>query len=190
MPTLFPSGLGDLGSWHIPEAWVPWMDCRGADRAGGDVLANEPCPMGLHACSPLHWPTISRSRAPYCTHRMWCLWAGRATNRPLGSMSPSVGVPTSSLLPRGCPTCGESTSQRVVLQELGCVQGVGVRKAGGMGHKPWVFLPALCSLDSPGTGLSLRLWFPQSRVAHKDMLPPCGHFHNNNFETTADGHLN
>ena len=50
--------------------------------------------------------------------------------------------------------------QRVVLQKLGCVQGVGVRKAGGMGHKPWVFLPALCSLDSPGTGLSLRLWFP------------------------------
>ena len=116
------------------------------DRAGRDVPANEPCPTGLRACSPLHRPTTSRSRGSSCTQRMWSLWAGRAMKSPLGSMSPSVGVPTSSLLPWGCPTYGESTLQRVVLQELGCVQGMGVRKAGGMGDKPWVFLPALSIL--------------------------------------------
>ena len=48
MLTLFPSGLGDLGCCHIPEAWAacfPRMDCHGADGAGEDVPANEPCPM-------------------------------------------------------------------------------------------------------------------------------------------------
>ena len=27
------------------QAWVPWMDCLGAEGAGEDVPANEPCPM-------------------------------------------------------------------------------------------------------------------------------------------------
>ena len=56
MLTLFPSGLGDLGCCHIPEAWAacfPRMDCHGADGAGGGVPANEPCPMDLVSLLPL-----------------------------------------------------------------------------------------------------------------------------------------
>ena len=40
----------------------------------------------------------------------------------------------------------ESTLPRVVLQELGFVQGTGVRKEEGMGHKPQVLLLALSTL--------------------------------------------
>ena len=77
-------------------------------------------------------------------------------------MSPGDGVPTFSFLPWGHPTYDESLLQRAVLQELGRVQGTGGRKEEGMGHKPWVFLLAHSTLiDNPGTGLSLRLCFPQ-----------------------------
>ena len=94
----------------------------------------------------------------YCTQRMGSLWAGRALESPLGYMSPSDGVPTSSFLPSGQPTCDESTLHRVVLQEF---QGIGVRKEEGMGHKPWVFLLAHSTLNNnPGTELSRRLRFP------------------------------
>ena len=48
----------------------------------------------------------------------------KSFGKPLGSMSPGVWVPTSSFLPWGHPTYDESTLHRVVLQELGCVQGI------------------------------------------------------------------
>ena len=152
MLTLFPSGLGPLGSWHIPEGctglvpkdWLLW-----ADGAGEDVPANEPCPMDLACLFPsaqahnlqiqgvlLQWNYI------YYSHKMWSVWALRALKSPKGSMSPGVGVPTPGSFFRVTPLMGESNLQRMVLQELGCVQGVGVRKDEGRQHKPCVFLLA------------------------------------------------
>jgi len=37
---------------------------------------------------------------------------------------------------RVSPSTDESTLHRVVFQELGFVQGIGVKKKEGMGHKP------------------------------------------------------
>ena len=43
--------------------------------------------------------------------------------------------------------------------------------------------------DSSGTGLSLRLWFPQTGLSIKICCHLVAISHNNNFETIADGHL-
>ena len=73
-----------------------------------------------------------------------------------------LGFPPPASFLRVTPPMDKSTLPRVVLQQLGCVQGTGVRKEEGMGHKPWVFLLALSTLtDNLGTGLSPRLWLPQ-----------------------------
>ena len=162
MPTLFPSGLGALGCWHIPEAW----DCHGADGAGEDVPANEPCPVDLACLLPsarahnlqIQGVLLLWNNA-YCTQRMWSLWAGGALKSPMVSMSPGVGVPTSSLFLGVAPPMDESTLHRVVLKEQGFVQGEGERRRNGtqaLGVSPGTF-----HSDNPGTGLSLRLWFPQ-----------------------------
>ena len=34
------------------QAWVPWMDCLGAEGAGEDVPANEPCTVDLVSLFP------------------------------------------------------------------------------------------------------------------------------------------
>ena len=44
-------------------------------------------------------------------------------------------------------------------------------------------------IDNPGTGLSLRLWFPQTGLSIKICCHLVAISHNNNFETIADGHL-
>ena len=54
MPTLFPSGLGDLGCWHIPEAWVPRWTVVGLTELGEMCWPMSPAPQ---ACVP----------APLCT---------------------------------------------------------------------------------------------------------------------------
>ena len=166
MLTLFPSGLGDLGCCHIPEAWAPCfprMDCHGADGAGEGV----PAPWSRWACSPLPRPTTSRSRRTllqwnyaYCTQRMWSLWAERALKSPVGSCLLVIGFPPPASFFRVLTFTYESTLPRVVLQELGCVQGIRLgRKKNGT--------QALSSSsgtfhsDSPGTRLSPRLLFPQ-----------------------------
>ena len=37
------------------QAWIPRMDCHGADGAGEDVPANEPCPTDLMCLFPSAW---------------------------------------------------------------------------------------------------------------------------------------
>ena len=133
MSSLFPSGLGDLGCCHIPEAWAglfPRMDCHGADGAGEDVPANEPCPMDLVSLfsarahnlqfqedppavklrllhpkdvEPLGWKSFEK---PCGLHVSWC-WGSHLQPPSLGSPHLWMNLP------------------RVVLQELGCVQGMG-----------------------------------------------------------------
>ena len=129
----------------------PRLHDPGAEGAEKLVPETEP-PLGL-SCLPLGMKPQSpdgalpsRAKASLVHPADGGTCGGKAPKSPGGSTSPRGRVPTSSLLPWGCPTCGESTLQRVVLQELGCVQGMGVRKAGGMGDKPWVFLPALSIL--------------------------------------------
>ena len=151
------------------QAWIPRMDCHGADGAGEDVPANEPCPMDLMCLFPSAWahdlqiqagppaaklcllhpkdvePLCSKSfKKPCRPHVSW--WLGPHVQPPsLGSPHLWMKAPSKSLL-----------------QDLGCFQGIGVRKEEGMGHKPWVFLLAHSTLiDNPGTVLSLRHWFSQ-----------------------------
>ena len=46
-----------------------------------------------------------------------------------------LGFPPPASFLRVIPPMDESTLPRVVLQQLGCVQGTGVRKEEGMGYK-------------------------------------------------------
>ena len=134
MSTLFPSGLGDLGCCHIHEAWAglfPRMDCHGAEGAGEGVPANEPCPMVQVSLLPstrahnlqiqagppavelrllhpkdveaLSWKSFEKPRE---LHVSWC-WGSHLQPPSLGSPHLWMNLP------------------RVVLQELGCVQGMG-----------------------------------------------------------------
>ena len=83
----------------------------------------------------------------------------KSFENPVGSMSPGVGVPTSSLFLGVAPPMDESTLHRVVLQELVFVQGMGEGRRNGT--QALVVSPGTFHSDNPGTGLSLRLWFPQ-----------------------------
>ena len=147
-----PWSLSRLGSLGWPALGL---------RDVGRMSASEPCSMDL-ACllpsAPAHQILVGPpADYTYCTQRIWSLWAGRALESPLGSMSPGDGVPTSSFLPSVSPPMMKAPS-RVVLQEF---QGIGVRKEEGMGHKSWVFLLAHSTLNNnPGTQLSGRLRFP------------------------------
>ena len=104
--------FGALVTWAAATSlkpWVPWMDCLGAE--GGREVGRmhqpmNPAPWTWWACSPLHQPTTSRSwrvllqwNHTYCAQRTWHLWAGGASESPLGSTSPGDGVPASSFLP-------------------------------------------------------------------------------------------
>ena len=88
------------------QARFPRMDCHGADGAGECVPANEPCHMALVSLFPsaaTHNLQIQVG-SPALTLRLlhpkdveplgW-----KSFEKPVGSMSPGGGVPTSSLLP-------------------------------------------------------------------------------------------
>ena len=79
----------------------------------------------------------------------------------------------------------------MVLQESGCVQGMGVRKEEGMGRKPWVFLLVHSTLiDIRNRTFPKALVPPVTRVgALKTSCRLVAISHNNNFETFAHGHL-
>ena len=171
MLTLFPSGLGALGCWHIPEAWAGLVPKDGQSwgwRSSEDIPANEPCPKDLAcllASAGAHKLQIQgvllQGNYAYCTRRMWSLWAGRALKSPVGSTSPGVGVPISRLLLYGHPIYGWKHPPQSGIAGIRICPGGGGKEE-GMGHKPWVFLLAHSTLtDNPGTRLSLRLWFPQ-----------------------------
>ena len=131
---------------YSPRALVPWaaaslkpgqarfpgMDCHGAEGAGEAVPGNEPCPMDLACLLPsagahnlqiqgvlLQW------NYAYCTQRMWGLWAGRALKSPVGPCLPVIRFPPPASFLWVVPPMDESTLPRLVLQELGCVQGTG-----------------------------------------------------------------
>ena len=86
------------------QAWVPRRDCPGAEGAGeglpGKQPPHSPTPWTWTAYSPLHEPTVSRSRGPSCSRAnpgapkgWWRLRAGRALQSALGTMSPGDRVP-------------------------------------------------------------------------------------------------
>ena len=175
------------------QSWFPRMACLGDDGAGEDVQGNEPCPMDLACLFPsarahklqtqgvlLQW------NYAHCTQRMWSLWAERALKIPMGSMSPGIGVPTSSLLPWGFPTYGWKHPLNSGVKGTGICPGEGGRK------KEWDTSLGCFSCHFP-LWQSRSRTFPKAlvppviRVEHKDMLP-CDHFLSN-FETIADGHL-
>ena len=146
MLTLFPSGLGALGCWYIPEAWAGLVPKDGLSRSwrswGGRASPwalphgpGEPLPLcispqppdpGGPSCSETT-PTAPKGRGASGLEELWkALWA------------PCLLVlefpPPASFL-RVAPPMDESTLPRVVLQELGFVQVSGVGKEEGMGHK-------------------------------------------------------
>ena len=147
--------LGDLGCCHIPEAWAglfPRMDCHGADGAGEDVPANEPCPMDLVSLFSA-WAHNLQIQEDPPTVKLCLLhpkdveplgW--KSFEKPRGLLSPGGGVPPPVYFLRVAQAMGASVLHKVVLQELGCVQETGVRKEEGMGHKPWVFVLAHSTL--------------------------------------------
>ena len=87
------------------QAWVPRRDCPGAEGAGEGLPGKQPpthspTPWTWNPCSPLHEPTVSRSRGPSCSRAnpgapkgWWRLRAGRALQSALGTMSPGDRVP-------------------------------------------------------------------------------------------------
>ena len=171
MLTLFPSGLGDLGCCHIPEAWaglVPkdglswgwrsWGGCasqwalpHGPGEPFPLCISPQPLDAGTSSCSGTT-PTASKGCATSGLGELW--------KAPWAPCLLVLGfLPPASFL-RVAPPMDESTLPRVVLQELGCVQGMRLgRKKNGT--------QALSSSsgtfhsDSPGTRLSPRLLFPQ-----------------------------
>ena len=166
MSTLFPSGLGDLGCWHIPEAWAGLFPEDGLSwgwRSWGECASQwalphgpgEPLPLCISpqppdagtSSSSETMPTAPKGCATSGLEELWkALWALRLL--VLGFLPPA------SLL-RVVPPMDESTLSRVVLQELGFVQVTGERKDEGMGHKLSVLLLAHSTLThSPGTGFS------------------------------------
>lgn len=62
MLTLFPSGLGALGCWYIPEAWAKLGSQDGLSWELTDLgriyQPMSPAPWTWHACSPLHGPNL------------------------------------------------------------------------------------------------------------------------------------
>ena len=146
MLTLFPSGLGDLGCCHIPEAWaglVPkdrlsqgwwsWGGC--ASQWALPHGPGEPLPLcispqspdaGTSSCSETT-PTASKGCATSGLEELWkAQWAPCLL---------VLGFPPPASFLRVTPHMDESTLPRVLLQELGFVQVTGVRKEEGMGYK-------------------------------------------------------
>ena len=170
MLTLFPSGLGALGCWHIPKAWaglVPkdglswgWQSwggctsqwalphgpgmpaslCRGPQHPDpGGPPAVKLCLLHPKDVEPLGW---KRFEKPQGLHVSWC-WGSHL-------QPPSLGFSHLWMKP---------PSTEWVLKELGFVQGMGEGRMNGtqaLGVSPGTF-----HSDNLGTGLSLRLRFPQ-----------------------------
>ena len=133
-----PWSLGRL----VSQGWT----VMGLTELGRMCQPMNPAPWTWRACSPLHQPTTFRSgqillqwNCAYCTQKMCSLWAGRALKTPWAPCLLVVGFPPPASFLRVAPPMDESTLPRVVLQELGFVQGTGVRKEEGMGQKPGVF---------------------------------------------------
>ena len=143
--------LGDLGCCHIPEAWAglfPRMDCHGADGAGEDVPANEPCPMDLVSLfsawahnlqiqedpptvklcllhpkdvEPLRWKSFKKPRGP---HVSW--WSGPHLQPPsLGSPYLWMKAPSKSCVTGSgmCPRDRGKEGRRNGTQALGVSSG-------------------------------------------------------------------
>ena len=175
MLTLFPSGLGDLGCWHIPEAWVPrwtvvgrqsWERCAGQwalPHRPACLLPSAPAHnlqiqgVLLHPkdVEPLGWKSYEK---PPGLHVSQC-WGSHL-------QPPSLGLP--HLWWKHPPESGVAGT--------GMCSGDGGEEGRRNGRQALGVSSSTFHSDSPGTGLSLRLWFPQNMVEHKDMLPPCGHF--------------
>ena len=146
MSTLFPSGLGDLGCCHIPEAWAGSFPKDGLSWGwwGWGVCASqwalphgpgEPVPLccnpqppdpGGFSCTNTT-PTAPKGCGASGLEELW--------KAPWAQCLLVLGFPPSASFLRVTPPMDESTLPRVVLQELGFVQGTGVRKEEGMGHK-------------------------------------------------------
>ena len=111
MSALFPSGFGDLGCWHIPEAqadlfpkdglsrgWQSWGGCASQwalPHGPGDLFS-------AWAHNLQFQEDLLQWNYAYCTQRMWNIWAGRALKSPMGScllvlgshlQPPSLGLP-------------------------------------------------------------------------------------------------
>ena len=157
MLTLFPSGLGALGCWHIPEGCtglVPKDGLLWGWRSWGGRASQWALPHGPGEPAPLYTgpqpPDPSRSSCSGTTptapkgcggSELEELWKA-----PWAPCLLVLGFPPPASFLRVIPPMDESTLPRVVLQQLGCVQGTGVRKEEGMGHKPWVFVLAHSTL--------------------------------------------
>ena len=141
MLTLFPSGLSDLGCCHIPEALGPldglswgWGRLGGCASQwalphgpGGHVpLCTGPQPPdpGGSSCSETT-PTAPKGRGASGLEELWKP-PGLHVSRWQGSR---LQLPSF-----GSPHLWWKHLHKVVLQESGCVQGMGVRKEEGMGR--------------------------------------------------------
>ena len=179
-----------IGTWAAVtslkpgQACFPRMDCHGADGAGEDVPANEPCPMVrvsllpsarahnlqiqegppavklwlLHPkdVEPLGWRSFEK---PCGLHVSW--WWGSYLQPPsLGSSiygwehSPQSGVAGKGM----CPGDRGKEGRRNGTQALSASSGT------------------FHSWQSRNRTFRKALVPSVTRVGHKDMLPPCGHF--------------
>ena len=187
MSALFPSGLGDLGCCHIPEAWadlVPkdglswgWWSWGGC--ASQWTLPHGPGEPALLYTGPQP-PDPSRSSCSETTptelkgcggSELEELWKA-----PWVPCLLVLGFPPPTSLLRVTPPMDESTLPRVALQKLGCVQGTGIRK-----EKEWDTSLKCCFWHFPlwqsrNRTFPKALVPPVTRAGHKHMLPPCGHF--------------
>ena len=175
MPTLFPSGLGDLGCWHIPEAWVPRWTVVGLTELGEMCWPMSPAPQ---ACVP----------APLCTSPQppdpggppapkGCgasgleeLWKG-----PWAPCLPVLGFPPPASFLGVAPPVVKAPSREW------CCRNWDVSRGWGWGRQEeWETSLGCFFQHFPFWQFRNRTFpkalVPPDRVEHKDMLPPCGHF--------------
>ena len=151
MPTLFPSGLGALGCWHIPEAWagsVPKDGLSWGWRSWGGCARQWSLPHGPGVPAPLcRGPQPPDPGGPPAVELR--LLHPKDVG-PLGwkSFEKPQGLHVSwwwgshlQPLPWGRPTYGWKHSPQSGVAGTGICPGDGEEE--GTGHRPWVFLLAL-----------------------------------------------
>ena len=172
MSTVFPSGLGNLGCSHIPEAWAGLFPKDGLSwgwRSWGGCASqwalphdpDEPVPLCCNPQPPVPGGSSCSETTPPAPRGCAASGLEELWKAPWAPCLLVLGFPPSAFFLRVAPPMDESTLPRVVLQELGFVQGTGWRRNGtqALSASSGTF-----HSDNPGTGLYPRLWFLREKA--------------------------